>query len=92
MVIFYYNSSIKNGWISTYIAIRKISSKALKKISENELKITLFSTVSLLALTGCGGGGGGGIFATSGAGGAGGALLEVCCSKDLFQVLEFFKI
>ena len=40
--------------------LRKISSKALKKISENELKITLFSTVSLLALTGCGGGGGGG--------------------------------
>ena len=49
--------------------LKKISSKALKKISENELKITLFSTVSLLALTGCGGGGGGGIFATSGAGG-----------------------
>ena len=55
--------------------LKKISSKALNKISENELKITLFSTVSLLALTGCGGGGGG-IFATSGAGGAaGGALL-----------------
>ena len=52
--------------------LRKISSKALKKISENELKITLFSTVSLLALTGCGGGGGG-IFATSGAGGGGGS-------------------
>ena len=53
--------------------LRKISSKALNKISENELKITLFSTVSLLALTGCGGGGGGGIFASSGAGGAGGS-------------------
>ena len=75
MVIFYFNSSIKNGWISTTSSFKKISSKALKKISENELKITLFSTVSLLALTGCGGGGGGGIFATSGAGGAGGALL-----------------
>ena len=46
--------------------------KSAQKFSKTEIKVSLLSTVSLLALTSCGGGGGG-IFGAFGAGG--GALL-----------------
>ena len=47
--------------------------KSAQKFSKTEIKVSLLSTVSLLALTSCGGGGGG-IFGAFG-GGGGGSLL-----------------
>ena len=63
--------------------------KSAQKFSKTEIKVSLLSTVSLLALTSCGGGGGG-VFGAFGAGG--GALLGGMLLKGLFLALEYFKI
>ena len=67
-----------------------IFEKSAQKFSKTEIKVSLLSTVSLLALTSCGGGGGG-IFGAFGAGGGGDSLGGMLL-KGLFRVLEYSKI